>query len=360
MFALFNPPKGSKKSKRAKKARRRKLSAYARYVKGFKKKHPKASFKDIGHAWKTGGKGKKHRKAYKAKGCVRRASIGSIVARRMSKTVCNMAALKAARARYCKIGAPTGIGALARTESMLADSDRVRSASELRTPGGARIFGVANNRRRDNPMRKHRGRRGKGRGLRLLGFNVGAMSVRQPSGSGKIMDAVSPKNLMGVMPVVAGVIANSMLTGMLAGKIPMTKGGVGNYALGIAGAGVVGGLGSLISADVGSGAFIGGVVEVVGRIVKDIRDKGFGAISLSGLDDDEAPDLSGFGEGPYQDPYAAGFQGMGEFITPRAIQAAIPSESTQSQYALPQATAQNQYQQRVLAEMIGGEEDGGF
>ena len=210
-------------------------------------------------------------------------------------------------------------------------------------------------------------RRGRGRGLRLLGLNMGSVSMAAPKSEGKVYDALKLKNVTGVVPVVAGVIANSMLTGFAAGRVPYTSKGIGNYGLGLLGAGVVGGLGALISPQVGAGALIGAVVETLGRVVKDVREKGFGAFSLSGMDDAQDPPwgFSGMGDG-YQDP-AWGFRGMGsgqsvpaemlsgvgEFVTPRAISTAMPSEQPyQAGVPAQRSSPQAAYEAKMIAEAI--------
>lgn len=378
MFALFNPPKHSKKSKakKAKKAKRkRRISAYAAYVRKYKQAHPGADFATIGKAWRAGaGKVrafKKSRAAYHKRvprKYVERAAIPGIVASAMKGSICSMGSLAKARARYCG-SASTGIGRLYDAEKRLAEGGgAIRSASELRTPSGGRIFSVAANRgRRNNPMAKRRG--GRGRGLRLLGLNVGSMSMAAPKSEGKVYDALKPKNLTGVVPVVAGVIANSMLTGLVAGKVPYTSKGIGNYGLGLLSAGAVGGLGALISPQVGAGALIGAVVETLGRIVKDVREQGFGALSLSGMGDQwgEAPwgfkgmddawqepayGFKGMGRHPSTSVPAELLSGVGEFVTPRAITAAMPSDQPYSTAAAPRANPQASYEAKMIAEAI--------
>ena len=99
-------------------------------------------------------------------------------------------------------------------------------------------------------------------GARSVRFNFGSIST--PKSKGGVLDGLHPKNWVGVAPILGGVILDGLLTKTLSDKIPYTKKGLGNIALGLAGAGVFRMLGSYSkSADVkaiANGMFLGGVV----------------------------------------------------------------------------------------------------
>lgn len=389
MFALFNPPKNrarakcscagyrfgkGKKSKKSKRAR----SPWIKHLKSFRKEHPlltvSQAAKFAAQSYKptpkrVGGYSKltpEQRLAeLELEGMAVPKSLRKVVEGRKAR--CDTwrtygryrGGKMITRPGWC---GSEGVRVPPPKPARTGGWSGLRSASELRTPSGARMFAVAANRGRTSMARKrsHRGRR---RGLRILGYNVGSMvpSMHAPTASASFADAVKPgkvaKNVMGVAPIVGGVIANSMLTSYLAGVIPMTKKGVGNYALGLAGAGIIGGLGALINSDVGKGALIGGVVETLGRVVRDVREKGLSALSLGDLGDDYSDPAWGFqGLGSGQSVPAEDLSGLNDFVTPGAIQRAFPSESTMTQYSLPAASApvraHEAYQQKVLAEVI--------
>lgn len=225
---------------------------------------------------------------------------------------------------------------------------KIKRASELRTPGGGRIFSVAANPtpywpkvRRNGfmginptfgstnstggPTMSRSKRRG---GARSVRFNFGSIST--PKSKGGVLDGLHPKNWVGVAPILGGVILDGLLTKTLSDKIPYTKKGLGNIALGLAGAGVFRMLGSYSkSADVkaiANGMFLGGVVGTLGCALQGFLKDGLKSLSLGDMDGDWS-----------------GFQGMGDmgaFITPQGIANAIPSGDTMSQYSLPAANAQ--------------------
>lgn len=347
-FVLFNPPKGSKKSKapKRKKSGARKLSktlaAYNRFRKSYKRTHKGASATSLRKAW-SGAKSmymrKKTRNRSKAKSCVRRSSIPSMVARTVGRTVCDLKALAAARKKYCKVvGASSGVGALAKTEQDVRERNLIHSASELRTPSGARIFSVASNPHRRHPMAKRRGKRGR-RGLRLLGFNpASVLSMSEPTTTGKVTDAFKPSNLAGLVPIFAGAVINNMLTSLASKYVPYTGKGLGNYALGLASAGIVGSAAAMINPKFGKAALIGGAVEVASRVFADVQRDGMKALTL-GQDLNGWGPMEGVSDGGTADQWSGGFQGMNDFVTPQGIQSVIQSGPVMSQYSLPAATA---------------------
>ena len=293
MFAILNPPKkGKKKARRGK----RKLSPYNRFVKSFLKKHKGAGIAAAAKAYK-GGKSvsKSMRRHYGVKHASKRgkaAHRGTSVARRViAGTVCDMKKLAAARARYCGIRSRTGMVAGTASASPIRSVDYLPSAAER----GYRS--VANPRRRKG----HKGG-SKKHGL-LHGFmsklNPGKMiSMAAPEQDG-VFSGFQPKNLTGIVPIVGGFIANTMAQKLIADRGPsFVKGGIGSYGAGLASAGLIGALAGRLDKNVGQSMFIGGVVQTLQRIVSDVSEKGFSALSLSG--------------------------GMGDFPTPEQLQAASP------------------------------------
>lgn len=219
---------------------------------------------------------------------------------------------------------------------------KLKRASELRTPGGGRIFSMAANNPRPfwpraakrnhfmgiNPIHKHTGGHTmsrKRRGGRRARFNFGFTS---PKSKG-MLDGLNAKNLVGVAPIFAGVVANGILTKVLGEKIPYTSKGIGNIALGLASAGVLGMATRYASKPMGDGVFVGGVVGVLGCAFKNFMEEGLKSLSLGDYDD--------INPNPF---HAHSFMGMGQFVSPQQITGAIPSGGTQSQYSLPNSNAQ--------------------
>ncbi len=181
----------------------------------------------------------------------------------------------------------------------------------------------------------------------LLGMNP----PEAVSGAQGVLAGVQPKNLVGVVPVVGGVIANGMLTKFAADKIPVdfVKHGWGNYLLGLVSAGVIGAAAGRINKKVGHGMFIGGVVETLSRLVSDVSNKGFSA--LSGIETDPGAALIG-----------PTMSGVGDFVTPMQVEQARPIDSQAGQYPLPapmmahaaaaHPATQAHYEAAVLSEVI--------
>ncbi len=218
---------------------------------------------------------------------------------------------------------------------------KIKRASELRTPGGGRIFAVAANgpgsywpkvrhnsfmginpySGNNNPSRSHTMAR-----KRRTRFNMGFSS---PKRSGSIFDAFKPNNLVGVTPILAGVILDGMLTKVLSDKIPYTKKGIGNIALGLVGASAIKLLGGYANKQLADGLFVGGVVGTLGCAFQNFMTQGLKSFSLGDMDD-----LDSFTD--------HGFAGLGTFVSPGQIQHAIPSGGSMSQYSLPHTNAQFQ------------------
>lgn len=209
--------------------------------------------------------------------------------------------------------------------------------------------------------RKHKRRYARNSGghhmSRKRRFNLGRLLGMNPGSgfAGKITSGLDPRKLVATVPLVAGVIGNNLATSALTQKVlkfPIVQSGIGNYVLGLLTAQGLGWLGSYISKPFGHGIAVGGRVEVLGRALHDMWNKssilealkpnlsGFADIGVPGVWDQ--PRWNGFPYGrEFRDPFAtAGFQGMGDFVTPQKIQGAFPAQSSPMQYALPSAAAQ--------------------
>lgn len=216
-----------------------------------------------------------------------------------------------------------------------------KKLSSVRTPGGGLIRRIAANRGKRRPflgvnpihhrrlwptsskgvvttMAKHR------RGRRAR-HNAGSLSLSAPRQSG-LLDAFKVKNLTGATPVLAGVIANGLVTRMLASKIPYTQRGIGNIALGIGTAGILGMLARHINKAAGEGVFTGGIVGTLGCAFQEFMKPGVGlkAFALSG-------EMDGWSD--------ERLSGLGQFISPGQIANAFTDGSTLSQYSLPNTNA---------------------
>ncbi len=164
----------------------------------------------------------------------------------------------------------------------------------------------------------------KRRGGRRARFNMGFTSPKQKG----LFDALKPNNLVGVTPILAGVIANGMLTKVLSDKIPYTRKGIGNIVLGLGGAGLIGMLGRYANKSLGEGLFVGSVVGTLGCAFQNFMTDGIKSLSLGDVN-------------PY--PFTEyGFNGMGQFVSPQQVSGAITAEGTIGQYSLPHTNAQFQ------------------
>ncbi len=209
--------------------------------------------------------------------------------------------------------------------------------SSIFTPGGGRIIRTAgrpqayNSFMGINPLNSkgavHMAKRK--RGGRRSRFNFG-FSTPKKSG---FLAALKPSNMVGVLPILGGVIADGIFTKFLGEKIPYTRRGIGSIALGIAGAGLIGMVGRYGSKALGDGLFVGGMVGTLGCAFQGLMTQGVRSLSLG-------DDLDGFGDINPNPWTQYSFQGMGNFTTPGAIAHAMPSESTMSQYSLPNTNAQ--------------------
>jgi hypothetical protein len=86
---------------------------------------------------------------------------------------------------------------------------------------------------------------------------------------GSLTSGFKPSVLMSTVPVIGGALGNKMLSGFLSGFMPsMLQSGIGNYALGIASAGLLGAGVGMVSPRYASSVFFGGIVEVMMRMFK--------------------------------------------------------------------------------------------
>ncbi len=218
-----------------------------------------------------------------------------------------------------------------------------RKKLSIFTAGGGRIF-AANRRKRFNsflginPRRAFPAikganvmakRRSRGRHVR---FNLGSIakvfsgkaSTKSPLGG------LSVGGVMGVAPMIGGVVGNGLVTALASKHIPYTKKGIGAIGLGLATAGLLKWATTAVSknAKLGNSVFIGAVVGTFGCAVQAFQQGGLKSLSLS-------DDLEG-----WDGEWAGSMNGLGTFITPQAIQGAFPADGTMSQYALPNTNAQ--------------------
>lgn len=70
--------------------------------------------------------------------------------------------------------------------------------------------------------------------------------------------------------MVGGALGNAWLSGAVSGFLPsMLQSGIGGYAVGLASAGVLGGIVSMAAPRYSGDVFLGGVLEVMTRMVKE-------------------------------------------------------------------------------------------
>lgn len=131
-------------------------------------------------------------------------------------------------------------------------------------------------RRRGLKFRGRRGRRGrrsrrgrKGRRGRRRAYNVGgsSLTLRRPLQAVTAAYNINTLGRAGVM--VGGALGNAWLTGAVSGFLPsMLQSGVGGYVVGLASAGVLGAGVGMVAPRYASDVFLGGVLEVMTRVVK--------------------------------------------------------------------------------------------
>lgn len=383
MFAIFNPPSGHRKGRKSAKrggGRKRGMSAYNKFVKSFLKEYPGAGMAGAASAWKNGpGKSHAQGKAIKAfkhqrakahravpRKFVLRSSLPGIVGSAMKANICKTDRLAAARKRYCGMGASTGQAGIERTVARFSDPDRLKTAAELGYIGtgqswvkkaGSWLSGRA---AANNPRRKTMRSRGFSGIFRKAKRGMSrALKMNPPVASG-LTAGVKPSNIMGVLPIVGGLIINGILVEKTAGIIPYTKSGIGKYVYGLAMASV----GAVIASAAGNknltkGVLMGGMAGTLAVAVNDVRKGGLKALTLSG-------DLG--------EDYLDGFSGMGDFATPAQMSAPMPTDtpwapaqavtqdgrvmagpSVQQRLQAPPSAQQQAYEGQVLASVMDEE-----
>jgi len=159
------------------------------------------------------------------------------------------------------------------------------------------------------------------------GSKIGALSM--PRRQSSVLDYKGfLKNIVGVTPIIGGVIANGLVTTFLGSKIPYAKQGIGNLVLGVATATGLGALTGTVAKnkDLSKSVMIGGIVGTLGCWFQKALNEGLVASLKPGMGDMASWD--------------GGFNGMGDFSTPMAIESAIQPQSNTSAYSLPMTTAQ--------------------
>lgn len=368
MFALFNPPSGAKYGKKKSKGKssKKRKSPYQAYVSKYFASHPGTTMAAAAKSW-SGGEGKiraHHRaRASYHKGAgkkyMRRSEVPGIISSAMKSNICNVSALQRARAKYCGTGAKTGMGNFIEKfkGASTAIGDRLFSAAER----GYRH--VANNPR---GRKRRKSRNGKSASFSFAPASFKKhFSMNAPTTSsayGGALDGLQPKNITGVVPIIGGYAIGAMVSGYLSKKIPYTSKGIGNLALSLASAGVLGATaGQFLGKSVGGGVLIGAIVEPLARTFNEITTKGLSALSLAGWSDDRLDDRfnanvlgSPFGE-RLGDRFGNVGAQLGDFTTPGQITGANPTESSMSQYSLPAATQANVIPQTQFSPAGGGQ-----
>ncbi len=217
---------------------------------------------------------------------------------------------------------------------------RSKRLSSIFTPGGGVIRRIAANRAKYNPFlginpKSHRFAAVHQKGATVMAkrrHRRNGMSISRPTSKG-IFDALKPKNLVGVTPILAGVIVNGLATKVISDKVPYTKKGIGNIALGLINSGLMGMLGRYANKQIGDGIFVGGVVGTLGCAFQSFMKDGVRSLSLS-------DDLDGLSSDWASERFGGNLNGLDNFTTPQAIMSAQPSEGAMAQYSLPQSNAQ--------------------
>jgi len=164
---------------------------------------------------------------------------------------------------------------------------------------------------------------------------------------GSVTKGFQPRVVMGTLPVVGGALGNAMLSGVVSGYLPdMLSSGPGNLVVGLGTAGVLGAGVGMLAPKMAAPVFLGGVIEVVTRGVKQYLMPAVGmsgcmggCCGLAGCGDYGIDMMTGgrYGEGPVPDfaqasglnrtgvlsyaqasginPYHVGMQGVGDYLT---------------------------------------------
>ncbi len=334
------------------------VSAYARFAGQYIKSHKGARIVDAAAAWRSSGKkihehhktrAKVHRKG--RKGYVPVSAIPQITASAVRGSVCNLEALRRARQKYCKIAAPTKVGIIERIQSAFSDPNRLKSASEM----GYRS--VANNGRGRKGKRKGGGKKAS-KSSGPAKFSMSRLMSANTGKEGSLASGLYPKNVLGAMPVFGGLVGNMFVRSQLIGKLPsILSSGIPSYAIGWVSARVLGYASTKIGAskDTARSIRIGGIAQVFGQIIYDLKANGFSAMIPDAFG---GKTLKGLSNEMYDGVDAmAGLSGVGDFVTPGEIRGAQPMYPQFTQGDLPQPNqnqhTQEAYQQSVLSEVLG-------
>ncbi len=146
------------------------------------------------------------------------------------------------------------------------------------------------------------------------------MSVPKPQG---VFSGFKVQNLNGMIPILAGAVAQHVVTGIASRFIPMTKSGAGSIVLGLLSAGGLGVLAEKASPNFAEGAFLGAMTLTGVKALAAVATQGVGALGLKGLDD----------------RFDSHLDGLGDFADPLKINNSLPTANTMSQYSLPSPNA---------------------
>lgn len=161
---------------------------------------------------------------------------------------------------------------------------------------------------------------------RRVRFNFGQnMDVPKPAG---IASGFYWKNLNGMIPFVAGVAAQQIVTGLVGKYLPITRGGAGAIGLGLLNAGVVGTVAEKYTSKAfGEGMFLGAMGLTAIKTLQSASTQGVGAaFGLHGAG-------GSYGEHDY------GMDGLSDFANPLKVGNAVPTANSMSQYSMPSPNA---------------------
>ena len=200
-----------------------------------------------------------------------------------------------------------------------------------------------------------------------------AAALNPPAGEIGVLSGVQPRNLVAVLPILGGAIANGYIRGQLLpslGFMPnIVKKGIGNYAVGVATSGIIGAIAGYFDPAIGRSMFVGGISETAISAFAESY-AGFKSSGVTGIIDPLKPNLSGLsgseleGCGPLGCAGMGGVQlddafNLGDFVSTPQIQAPLqmPSAShpmipTAQNAAQPVYATTNAADSAVLSEMI--------
>jgi len=280
MYAfLLNPPKKKKKGKRK---RRRSGSGFLRRG-PTRRKRRKVKGKRR--------KGRKRKKLTKKQRAARRRASSRRGARTRSRRQC--AAITKSSLHRVVCGPQKRYRSLRKRMCVKAAPKKARAAAPSyasRSATSADPMGALPSSLRPKAANsRKRGRRGRRRGRNYTPWipafqNPAYWTPRyaNPGGVvGTITAGMRPRTLTSVMPMVGGVVGNAMLANFAAGLLPgMLQTGIGNLAVSLASAGLLGAGVGMINSRWATPVFLGGVVETVTRAAREYL---FPTLGLSGM-----------------------------------------------------------------------------